>query len=131
MDNQSSTSNFWGQTAQNLTEEERHAQTLERIRIISAELLKLAQESQQHVCDIKDQNEYDNQQLIDERNLITQELAEEREKNKELSLKIAVLEKKLANLQRSWNHIYEQVLSTDADMDEISGKPRKFLKLKE
>lgn len=121
--------NFWGKVSQDISEDELHAQTIDRIRIISTELLKLAQESQQQVYALKEHHEQEREHILNERNCLAEELDREREKNRKLIAKLAVVEKKLSDMQTRWTELSKEMLRLDADMDDEPDQRNKHAKL--
>lgn len=123
--NNNNNNSTWDEVSQYMSDHELHAQNIDRMRIISTELLQLAHESQQQVYKLKDKQELKHHQLAQERDNLATELSQERDKNKELALKARSLEKQLDELQSKWTSLYEQLQSLDADMQETIGRRTK------
>ena len=117
---------IWEQPTQGISDFELHAQNLDRMKIISTELIKLAQESQQHAYSLNDKHELRIEQIIHERDCLIKELTQEQDKNRELTAKLNSIEKQLVDMQENWTPLYEQIQKLDADMKETIGKKRKI-----
>lgn len=119
--------NFWGHASLDINDDELHAQNIDRIRIISTELLKLAQESQQQVFALKEKYEHQQDQLIADRNGLEAELAQERKKNEDLTNKLISMEDKLSKILTRWTELSKEIQPIDADTNnENRRKQAKF-----